>query len=130
MDAYDHVAIVIEYDGNDEDGKGEDEGFHDDDIMRVTNYEGWVVDDSEDDNEGIGDEDDRGWDEDDNDYRCVGLFLCVQAAAGVYSMVSDPQKTHHKDKDGSSASHQQHHRPLLVGTTNCRTQKSQLLNKI
>lgn len=55
---------------------------------------------------------------------CGGFFLCVQAAAGVYSMVTDPQKAHHKDKD------QQYHRPPLVGTTNCRTQKSQLLNKI
>lgn len=112
MDAYDLVDIMIddEYDDNDEDSKGEDEGFYDDDIMRVTNYEGWVVDDSE----------------DDNDYRCVGLFLCVQAAAGVYSMATDPQKTQYKDKDGSSASH----RPPLVGTANCRTQKSQLLNKI
>lgn len=126
MDAYDLVDIMIddEYDEN------EDEGFYDDDIMKVTNYEGWVVDDSEDDNEGISDEDDRGWDEDNDCDRCVGLFLCVQAAAGVYSMVTDPQKTHHKDKDGSSASHQQQHRPPLVGTANCRTQKSQLLNKI
>lgn len=106
-DAYDLVDIMID-DDNDE-----DEGFYDDDIMRVTNYEGWFVDDCEDD-----------------DYRCVGLFLCVQAAASVYSMAMDPQKTHHMDKDGSSASHQQHHRPPLVGTANCRTQKSQLLNRI
>lgn len=68
------IMIVIDND-NDEDGKGEDEGFYDEDIMRATNYEGWVVDDSVDGNEGISDEDDRGWD--DNDYRCVGGFFCV-----------------------------------------------------
>nr|XP_046242441.1 docking protein 2 [Scatophagus argus] len=40
----------------------------------------------------------------------------AQAADGVYSMVTDAanlQKIHHKDKESSTASQHQHHRPLL-----------------
>lgn len=48
----------------------------------------------------------------------------VQASDSFYSMVSDPQKTHHKDRDGHSPTLQQHHRPLLVGNINCTTQPS------
>lgn len=56
---------------------------------------------------------------------CVWTFVPVQASDGVYSMVTDPQKGHHKDRDGHSPTHQQPHRPLLVGNTNCTTQKCQ-----
>lgn len=47
----------------------------------------------------------------------------VQESESFYSTVTDPHKGHHKDRDGHSPTHQQPHRPPLVGHANCRTQK-------
>lgn len=47
----------------------------------------------------------------------------VQASDGLYSMVTEPQKGHHKDRDGHSPTHQHQHRPPLVRSANYRTQE-------
>lgn len=53
------------------------------------------------------------------------MSFVVQGPDGLYSMVTEPPKGHHKERDGHSPTHQQQHRPPLVGSANYRTQKSQ-----